>query len=339
MRRPRHLKTGAATLARLALVLLLLIALAGLLTSAKSRRARKTSRPKPAAAQQSKDDGPSGPSHPAKPLPPKLDEPWPPRIPLQRDLRFTLRPTLLGLVPPGDPAGFGECFVRVTATLPLQVHYEIKEQHEHMQGSRAVDETAIRRGEVSIAAQAPLLDPPLLWTTGDWTTASGLLWLQPGVFASLKQSGMATFDLNLPTGSGNAQLAEGLNRVVAERREAYGLRAGEPTQLIVQDWQAAYPAYVNGRRADLPAIRCTDSVRLATYWFLDDADNPLLLKMTYIAPALAESEPPRPAEKPVEATGRHGEKEKVQMPPAEVKDPAEALIDAGGGFAVVNVDF
>lgn len=323
---PRPMRT--ATLARL-LVVLLLVAMAGLLVSAKGRRRHKPVKPKPAAAQKSAGESPA---------PPKVDEPWPPKIPLQTNLRFTIRPTLLGLVPPGDPAGFGECFVRVTATAPTQVHYEIKEQHEQKVGSRPVDVTAIRRGEVSIAAMSPQLQPPLLWTTGDWTTASGLLWLQPATFMQLKSTGAAPFDLNPPTGAGNTALAEALNKVVAGRRAAYGLHEGDATQLVVQDWQASYPAYVNGRRADLPAIRCTDSVRLAMYWILDDADNPLLLKMTYIAPSLAETEPPVVAAK-VEGGARHGEEEKVQQVPEVIGDPAEELINAGGGFAVVNVDF
>jgi hypothetical protein len=219
------------------------------------------------------------------------------------------------------------------------VHYEIKEQHEQRVGSRPVDVTAIRRGEVSIAAKEPQLQPPLLWTTGDWSTASGLLWLQPATYMQLKAAGSTSFDLNLPTGAGNKTLAEALNTIVAERRAAYGLQEGMPTQLVVQDWRASYPAYVNGRRADLPAVRCTDSVRLAMYWILDDADNPLLLKMSYIAPSLAETEPPVAAEKPAEDNGRHSDDEKVQAPPEKAEDPAQALINAGGGFAVVNIDF
>jgi len=63
------------------------------------------------------------------------DEP-PPRIPLSVNLRFVIRPTLLGLVPPDDPEGYGELFVRVTALGAgggtLQAHYELKEQIEQV---------------------------------------------------------------------------------------------------------------------------------------------------------------------------------------------------------------
>ncbi len=313
------------TLAKLLYILLLLM-LAMLLLSAKAKRPSKKSKPQPTTAAQKMIE-------PA--LPP---EPWPPQIPLQTNLRFTIRPTLLGLVPPVDDAGFGECFVRVLSTVPLIVHYEIKEQHEQLVGNRQLDVTAIRRGEVSIG-QSAQLQPPLLWTTGSWNTSGGLLWLQPQAFETLKSSGISSIDLNLPTTSGDTVLASGLNNVVAQRRAVYGLTDGQPTNLVVQNWQTTYPAYVNGRRADLPAIRCTDSVRLAQYWILDDPANPLLLKMTYIAPALAESEPPVPAVKPATPGQSEQEQERVQAPPAQVQDPAEALIESGAGFAVINIDF
>jgi hypothetical protein len=310
-----------AQLSRVVYVVLLVV-LAGMVVGAKAKPAGKKAAP------------PKG-SQAGAPAPLEV---WPPRIPLQRDLRFTIRPTLLGLVPPGDPAGFGECFVRVTGTAPLTVHYEIKEQHETKVGSRPVDVTAIRRGEVAVLQQAPQLAPPLLWTTGDFNAAGGLLWLQPAQYAALKSTGMAPHDLSLPLAHGNTQLAGALNAVVAARAGEYGLAEGAPTQLIVQDWQASYPAYVNGRRADLPALRCTDSVRLAMYWILDDPENPLLLKMTYIAPSLAEAEPPVPAVK-VEGGERKVAGEEVLKVVETSEDAAEKLINAGGGFAVINLDY
>lgn len=313
------------TLTRL-LFIFLLLAMATVAVSAKSKRSKGNA--KPAASKSAE-----------TPFPPKIEELWPPAIPLKQNLRFTVRPTLLGLVPPGDPLGYGECFVRVLSADPLLVHYEIKEQHTEPVGtSRSQDVTTIRRGEIGVMRTEPKLDPPVLWRNGSWQASGGLLWLRQQDFAELKEGGRTLLDLRIAPRDGDP-LSSALSRLIAQRREQYGLSANDLTGLVVQDWQASYPAYVNGRRADLPAIRCTDSVRLAMYWILDDAENPLLLKMTYIAPSLAESEPPAPAQKPEQASQRTVEQESLQAPPQAVQDPAEALIESGAGFAVINIDF
>ena len=40
---------------------------------------------------------------------------------------------------------------------------------------------------------------------------------------------------------------------------------------------------VNGAMSQLAAVHARDSWGVAEYWFLDDPDNPLLLKMSFIA--------------------------------------------------------
>jgi hypothetical protein len=330
----------------------LLLAMAGLLVSAKSTRGKKSAKPKPAATQK------------AAPATPKVEEPWPSKIPLRPNLRFTVRPTLLGLVPPGNEAGFGELFVRILSSpsqglsdvmsgknttleggvYPVSFHYEIKEQHVRMEGSRKKEYTTIRRGEANTFHTTPQLTPPMLWGDGFNGSTAGIFWLRPQDFAALKAKGVCDLDVQLYPQEWDPPLQHAMAQLVARRRAAFGLPARwdavgpTDTHLVVQDWQTSYPAYVNGRRADLPAIRCTDSIRLAMYWILDDADNPLLLKMTYIAPSLAETEPPVVPAK-VEGGVRRSDEEKVQPVVEVVQDPAEALVNAGGGFAVVNLDF
>lgn len=240
----------------------------------------------------------------------------PPAIPLQRDLRFVIRPTVLGLVPPGDPRGFGECFVRVTAVGPsdVQARYEIKEAEPDpatLESSRPREVTRIRRGEVSASLELRRFETPLYWGDGSWASDSALLWLAPAAYAELASAGSTTFELGPP--AGDDPLRSALHQLIEARRAQYGLGPTDPARLIIRDWVARYPVIVNGQRFNLPALRCTDSIELAEYWILADPANPLLLKLTLQAPGLDALE--------------------------QAGNPAAALIAQGSGFAVQSIDY
>ena len=70
-----------------------------------------------------------------------------PTIPLSTKLRFVIRPTLLGLVPPDDPQDFGEVLVRVVSITGdvLGLRYEIKERVQKEVPSRRRQPQAHRR--------------------------------------------------------------------------------------------------------------------------------------------------------------------------------------------------
>lgn len=247
------------------------------------------------------------------------------RIPLQRNLRFVVRPTLLGLLPPPDSQNFGEAFIRVSAVSPEHVwlRYDLKEQLQRDPGSgelyllesappeRRVERvTRIRRGLISTTRQAlPGLQPPMLWPDGSWPSSSPLLWLDSAGFAMLRSGQDAPLTLTLPQ-YGLPQLDE-LSGLAELRRQAAGLAPDEPLSLQLLQAGASYRCLVNGRAVDLPALRAVDSMLLAEYWFLDDADNPLLLKLSYL-PLQSQNE------------GLTG---------------WAAMVNAGGGCAITRIDF
>lgn len=249
-----------------------------------------------------------------------------PQIPLQRNLRFVVRPTLLGLLPPPDPLNFGEAFVRVQAVTPERVwlRYEMKEQLQRDSASgelylldsapaasRVERTTRIRRGEVSATREAAPggFLPPMLWSDGSWGSAGGLLWLDRATFSALRGGGEPQWQVELP-GSGLPLAAE-LADLGKQRRAAAGLDADAPLTLRLLESGAAYRCLVNGAAVDLPALRAVDSMLLAEYWILDDPANPLLLKLSYL--------------------------------PLQEADPAArgwaAMVNAGGGCAITQIDF
>jgi hypothetical protein len=275
---------------------------------------RKRAKPKPAPAQ-------AAPSAPAAPAP----RPGPPTIPLQRNLRFVIRPTLLGLLPPPDPLNFGEAFVRVLDAAPahLTLRYEIKEQLEQdkatnqlyllgsaPQGTKTIQLTRIKRGDlgVSLGAAPPQLLPPMFWTDRNWDAPGGLLWLPSGVLEVLKAGQEPEWPVTFP--STGIPMADQIPGIIDLRRRSVGLDPAMPVKLQLLG-PAGYRCRVNGAAVDLPAIRAIDTLLLAEYWFLDDPANPMLLKLSYL--------------------------------PLQEADPSSAgwaaLINAGGGCAVTQIDF
>lgn len=235
-----------------------------------------------------------------------------PPIPLQRHLRMLIRPTLLGLVPPADPEGYGAAFVRVLSVGGgrLNVRYEIKELTVDAEGE---DLTRIRHGD---AVAHGLTDgegiaPPLFWPDGDFETAGGLLWLPRPLFDALGADGAAPLSVELVSDDDDAA------RVFAE--QLAGRQNGEGTadsqlELRLLTAEARYSCWVNGERLSLPALRAVDGLGLAEYWILRDRANPLVLKMSFIPPAEVQAGP--------DADG--GEL---------------GLLAAGAGYAIVQIDY
>lgn len=242
-----------------------------------------------------------------------------PAIPLAAGLRICIRPTLLGLVPPRDPHGYGELLVRVAQNLPdaLRLRYEVKEWVEvpadlEQQAERwplAADGTEvaglplslperdghctrIRRGRIESRglAAAPSGLNPLLWGDGDFSTDSSLLWLSRAAFSELKDSESTSFAAGWPDGAAGEGAGE-LRSYMDELRTAAGLAADAAPQLELTAAGVNYPCYVNGVAVSLPALLARDNLNLANYFILDNPDNPLLLKMSYIPPAEAASLP------------------------------------------------
>jgi len=237
------------------------------------------------------------------------DEPGEITIPLAHNTRFYIRPTLLGLVPPGNPAGYGGVFARVTAVDgdTLSLHYEIKEAVP----VDSDEQTRIRRGEIEVAwlIGGDAFIPPLFWPDGSWETDSGLLWLPSDSFSALADEGNCpwqfSFDDLPPTPA--------IEEVQARLGQ---LGAGDDTlTLVARAERAFYPCRVNGERASLPAIRARDSRGLMECWVLDDPANPLILKLSFLPP------------------------DGDELPPPNTVGESLGVIAAGAGYAVVDIDF
>ena len=236
------------------------------------------------------------------------------KIPLVRHLRMVIRPTILGLVPPDDDEHLGEVFVRVTEILPgwkLTARFEIKERGiwERTAAEEAADvapkrrrpAVRFRRGFFTArgSGEGPPILPPLLWGDGDFESAGGVLWLPPEMLQRLKSGGEVDWD----PAFGDPVLAADLERLsgVAE----------DTVKLELRERQVRYPVDVNGRRSWLSAVSATDSLGAAEYVILDDADNPLVLKLSFAGEGLPD------------AGGKDG----------------GGLATAGAGYAVVSLDF
>jgi len=255
------------------------------------------------------------------PAPAKNHKEPPPRIPLSVNLRFTVRPTLLGLVPPDDPEGYGELFVRVTDLSGgmLQAHYEVKEEIE-----QAVEKPAPlppedsehprprltspipdrRRHKPQQAAPPPLVETKsvtrirrgeitALRLEGARYIESPLMWSDGDwrtdsglLWLSAETFGALKAEAQAPwdaAGGGGPEEASrsSLAAAVAKHAEQLGIAADAPCHLELTG-EGEYPCVVNGERTRLPALRCRDSLGLAEYWVLDDQDNPLVLEATYL---------------------------------------------------------
>ncbi len=286
-----------------------------------------------------------------------------PEIKLARNLRLVIRPTLLGLVPPEDTEGYGQAFIRITAATPEQIslHYEIKELVDSAGGhasewwqappAEALALTRIRRGEVNVTglADARTMLSPLLWPAGGFATDSSLLWVSQACYRELDTTGNARFDGHCAAETPEA-LAQLQTALLAGRRAQAGLAADEPLRLELVR-RAGYPVQVNGERLRLPALLARDSAGLAEYWILADADNPLVLKLSYLPGANIE-EDPEPA--PAAQAGGDPRRPKLKIggsvytPPTQAlaETPAaagagglESLVNEGGGYAVTAIDF
>ena len=232
-----------------------------------------------------------------------------PPIPLQRHLRMLIRPTLLGLVPPADPEGYGAAFVRVLSTGggSLNVRYEIKELTVDAEGE---DLTRIRHGDATVhgLTAGDGIAPPLFWPDGDFETASGLLWLPRPLFDALSADGAAPLGVELLSDDETARaFAARLARLRGETADS-----GPGLELELLDADERYSCWVNGERLLLPALRARDSLSLAEYLILSDRGNPLVLKMSFIPPAAGEEQ---------EAAAEPG------------------LMESGAGYAIVEINF
>lgn len=237
-------------------------------------------------------------------------------IPMSDTLRFIIQPTILGLVPPRGPAGYGEVFVRILKKDfgSIAVHYEIKEEisqpdddeTESLPGDE--NRTRIRRGEITATGirKSHSILPPLYWGDGDLHTDSSLLWLSKTSYDGLAQQGSCPLDV-LDCGPVDSDAAGELKSAVAELLKQAGLDDSAAFTLEKED-AALYPCVVNGERVRLKALHARDSLGLAEYWVLDDAKNPLLLKLTY-------------------TLGDAGEQGDM------------SFIQKGGGYAVTSIDF
>jgi len=234
-------------------------------------------------------------------------------IPLQRQLRMVIRPTLMGLVPPVDSEGYGEIFIRVLRVnvAGLDVRYEIKERVQL--ATNTGDTPRIRRGEIHVTGleNGTGITPPLFWPDGDWTAADGLVWLPRESYRELVASGSCPWQIDYSSGLQDESIAE-LRRHLNRQNETES--AADSEFRLVLESQGLYPCWVNGERTELAAQRAVDSLGLAEYWILADETNPLLLKLSFIPPALEAA--------------------------AADRSPHELdVLEAGIGCAVVEIDF
>lgn len=235
----------------------------------------------------------------------------PVKIPLQKNLRLLVRPTLLGLVPPADSKSYGELFIRITAVEPdeARLRYEVKEAVAAADSDE--ETTRIRRGEITVTglAAADAMIAPMFWPDGDMATGTSLLWLARNRFRELDGDERTVLELNFSRDEIPAEFHD-LCSHIDTLRTAAGLEEGDPVYLETTAADALYPCLVNGERTALPVIRARDSLGLAEYWVLNDAANPLVLKMSFLPP-----------EGSINA------------------DVPLGLIYAGSGYAVVEIDF
>jgi len=285
-------------------------------------------------------------------------------IPLAVNLRLILRPTLLGLVPPADPRGYGECLVRIRSLDGdrLVVRYELKEEaywdtqaerfHEWWEppGDEFEARTRIRRGDIQVNGMgtAPSYICPLFWDDGDFATESSLLWLSESVFRALKADAVGNIAL-LTSGELPVVLEQELERYLAERYGAQVVENSGAVELHVVDAEAAYPCLVNGERASLPALRVRDSLALAEYWVLDNEHNPLILKLTYLP---VPDKLPNVEVQTTERVDREENSDVLELYRSKSEldeninlveeldtDSIAELISAGGGYAITQINF
>lgn len=221
-------------------------------------------------------------------------------IPLQRNLRFTVRPTILGLIPPDSADNYGEGLVRVSAHTGrrVELHYEIKEEIEKERGGDELFElneapiemrteflTRIRRGDITVPDMqaGQRIASPLFWGDGDFSAEGyGLLWLSPGTLEELATQGSVPWDPQCAADP-QSDMGRELATLIEARRRASGQPGEEQPRLELVQADGRYIVPVNGEMSQLEAVQARDSFGLAEYWFLNDPGNPLLLKMSFIA--------------------------------------------------------
>ena len=221
------------------------------------------------------------------------EKPAPPKIELATGIRFVVRPTILGLVPLRDPGNYGEALVRVRgySEATLLLHYEIRELLAPASAGsppanaafrdQSRDMMVIRRGDIGVNGleNSASFSCPLFWGNGSWLTEGSLLWLSRQTFKTLGDTGSAQWN----AGFGLETAApSGFQQYVDELRLAAGLGATAPIELRLAKWDSGCPCVVNGERVILPCIYAVDNIGLAEYWILDNADNPLIMKMSYL---------------------------------------------------------
>lgn len=258
-----------------------------------------------------------------------------PTIPLSTKLRFVIRPTLLGLVPPDDSQDFGEVLVRVVSIAgdALGLRYEIKERVQKEVPLPALPATGDSAGE---AQPRPSLLPersrrhPVQEAAPPPTKLTEATRIRRGLISAQRGAKVHRVDLPLFWDDGDWQTDGGLlwlsreaygelkiggstvwepcstqwaqttaldelKRLIAERTAASNKSQTEPARLEITNAAASYPCIVNGERADLPALLAQDSLGLAQCWILADENNPLVLKLTYLSQDEDVATPPAPA--------------------------------------------
>lgn len=221
-------------------------------------------------------------------------------IPLRENLRFTLRPTILGLIPPDSAEDYGEGLVRVSERSGnrITLHYEIKEEIEKQRGGDEMYElqeapietrteylTRFRRGDAVVDnyQSGRRIACPLFWQDGDFRASDyGLMWIPAGLLETLKDEGSCDWQMDFTTGA-KSDMASELEQLVEARRKGNGIADGTAARLELIREEGRYIVPVNGAMSQLAAVHARDSWGVAEYWFLDDPDNPLLLKMSFIA--------------------------------------------------------
>ena len=265
-----------------------------------------------------------------------------PTIPLSTKLRFVIRPTLLGLVPPDDPQDFGEVLVRVVSITgdALGLRYEIKERVQKAVPLAALPTAGAPAGDAQ--TKSPLLPErsrrrPVQDAAPALTKLVDVTRIRRGLITAACSAAVHRVDLPLFWDDGDWQTDSGLlwlsraayselktsgstawepgcaavgglaragelKRMIAKREAAAGASPAAPVRLVVSGPETHYPCIVNGERADLPALLAQDSLGLAQCWILADPNNPLVLKLTYLPQDHAAAEVTAAPAAPAEAT-------------------------------------
>ena len=123
---------------------------------------------------------------------------------------------------------------------------------------------------------------PALWPEGSQTlTGESLIWLSPAAFTELRGArrtrfGLGLLERSLPQGV-SPRLAPALDALAERLREAADQRRRLADLEAERDF-GSFSLKVNGRSVEVPTVVARSW--FADYVILDDADNPLVLKLT-----------------------------------------------------------